>query len=114
MRDTTRRSLPVVCGLLTAGLSYVLVAESVLPGWVATVLVVGGYYGAVVGVIGVVGAFGPLGQRLVNVVLGLAMFLPLLVYPYESLYVFMFGVSLVLFGMTLQDVVSGVAETDDG
>ena len=114
MRETTKRLLAVGFGVFAASFGYILVTESVFPEWVALTVVVGGFHGAVVGVFGILGPFGPIRQRVVNVVLGLVVFVPVLVYPAESMYAFAFGTSLVLFGMLLQNAVSDVVRTDEG
>lgn len=101
----------IVFAAINCVLGYVLVRESVLPAWVALVLVAGGCHGAVVGVNQLVGPFGPIRQRVVNLVFGLVVFVPALFFPFESILVFASGVSLVCFGMLLQDVVSDAVET---
>lgn len=112
MENSTRRFIFVVFGLLMPGLGYILVVESVLPKWVALLLLVGGYHGAVIGVVSIVGPFGPIRQRVVNLVLGLTVFIPIFIYPYESIYIVMLGTTLVIFGITLRDVVLDLVESD--
>jgi hypothetical protein len=85
----------------------------VLSTWVAIVLVAGACHGAVVGVNTIVDPFGPVRQRIVNLGVGLALFVPVFFFPFESIFVFGLGASLVLFGVLLQDVVSEVVETDE-
>lgn len=101
----------VAFGVFSAAAGYILVRKSVLPAWAALVLVAGGCHGAVVGVNQLVGPFGPIRQRVVNLVFGLVVFVPALFFPFESILVFASGVSLVCFGMLLQDVVSDAVET---
>ena len=99
-------------GVSAAAAGYILVRESALPAWVALVLIAGGCHGAVVGVNQLVGPFGPLRPRFLPLVFALPFFVPVLFFPFESILVFVLGVSLVCFGILLQDVVSDAVETE--
>jgi hypothetical protein len=111
VRAVKKAGVTAAFGVSAAAVGYILVRESVLPAWAALVLVAGGCHGAVVGVNQLVGPFGPIRQRVVNLVFGLVVFVPALFFPFESILVFASGVSLVCFGMLLQDVVSDAVET---
>lgn len=109
-----RRSvLATACGVFVGVFAYTLTLESVLSAWLAVMLVAGGFYGAVVGVLEIVDPFGPICQRVFNFVSALGLLVSGLFYSYKFVSTFAFGVSVVLFGMLLQDTVSDTVEGDD-
>lgn len=109
-----RRSvLTTACWVFAGIFAYGSILESVLSAWLAVMLVAGGSYSAVIGVLEIVDPFGPICQRVFNFVSALGLLLPGLFYSYKFVTAFAFGVSVVLFGILLQDTVSNTVKRDD-